>query len=63
MSQKNTTFIKNMNANIVICVGTCDGESDIFSIKIGLHKGSALNSYIFTLVMDKITKDIQGDNP
>jgi hypothetical protein len=62
-SKKNTTFIKNMYANIVICVGTCDGESDIFSIKIGLHKGSALNSYIFTLVMDNITKDIQGDNP
>jgi Reverse transcriptase (RNA-dependent DNA polymerase) len=39
------------------------GESDIFSIKIGLHQGSALSPYIFTLVMDEITKDIQGDIP
>jgi hypothetical protein len=42
----------------VTCVKACDGESDIFPIKIGLHQKSALSSYIFTLVMDEITKDI-----
>jgi hypothetical protein len=49
------TFVQN--------VSSCDGESDTFSIKIGLHQGSALSPYIFTLVMDEITKDIQGDIP
>jgi Reverse transcriptase (RNA-dependent DNA polymerase) len=44
-------------------VRTYDGESDIFPIKIGLHQGSALSAYIFTLMMDEITKDIQGDIP
>jgi Reverse transcriptase (RNA-dependent DNA polymerase) len=34
-----------------------------FPIKIGLHQGLALSPYIFTLVMDEITKDIQGDIP
>jgi hypothetical protein len=47
----------------VTCVRACDGEPDTFPIKIGLHQGSALSSYIFTLVMDEITKDIQGDVP
>jgi Reverse transcriptase (RNA-dependent DNA polymerase) len=47
----------------VTCVRACDGESDIFSIKIRLHQGSALGPYIFTLVMDEITKDIQEDIP
>jgi hypothetical protein len=37
---------------------TCDGEFDAFPIKIGLHQGSALSSYIFTLVINEITKDI-----
>jgi Reverse transcriptase (RNA-dependent DNA polymerase) len=45
----------------VTCIRACDGKSDAFSIKIGLHQGSALSPYIFTLVMDEITKDIQRD--
>jgi Reverse transcriptase (RNA-dependent DNA polymerase) len=55
---KYVTFIKDMYTNIMTCIRACDGESDTFSIKIGLHQGSALNSYIFTLVMDEIIKDI-----
>jgi hypothetical protein len=52
-----------MYTNVVIFVRACDGESDAFSIKIGLYQGSALSSYIFALVMDEITNDIQGDIP
>jgi hypothetical protein len=37
------------------------GESDAFSNKIGLHQRSVLSPYIFTFVMDEITKDIQWD--
>jgi hypothetical protein len=52
-----------MCTNVVTCVTAYDGESDTFHIKIGLHQGSALSPYIFTSVMDEITKDIQGDIP
>jgi hypothetical protein len=45
----------------VTFVRTCDGDTSDFSIKIGLHQGSALNSYLFVLVMDEVTRDIQGD--
>jgi Reverse transcriptase (RNA-dependent DNA polymerase) len=58
---KYVTLIKDMYINIVTCVRACESEFDIFSIKIGLYQGSALSLYIFTLVMDEITKDIQGD--
>jgi Reverse transcriptase (RNA-dependent DNA polymerase) len=61
VSTKYVILIKDMYTNVVTCVRACDGESDIFLIKIGLHQGSVLSSYIFTLVMDKITNDIQGD--
>jgi Reverse transcriptase (RNA-dependent DNA polymerase) len=60
---KYVTFIKDMYINVVTCVRACDSEFDAFPIKIGLHQGSALSTYIFTLVMNEITKDIQGDIP
>jgi Reverse transcriptase (RNA-dependent DNA polymerase) len=60
---KYVILIKYMYTNIVTCVRACDGESDTFPIKIGLHQGSALSLYIFTLVMNENTKDIQGDIP
>jgi hypothetical protein len=47
--QSTLPIIKDMYTNIVTCVKSCDGESDIFSIKIGLHQGSTLSSYIFHL--------------
>jgi Reverse transcriptase (RNA-dependent DNA polymerase) len=50
-----------MYTNIMTCVKACDSESNAFSIKIGLHQGLTLSPYIFTLVMDEITKDVQGD--
>jgi Reverse transcriptase (RNA-dependent DNA polymerase) len=60
---KYVTLIKDMYTDVVTCVRICDGESDTFPIKIGLHQGSALSLYIFTLVMDEITKDIQENIP
>jgi hypothetical protein len=47
-----------MYTNIITYTRVCDDESEIFSIKIRLHQGSALSSYIFTLVIDEITKNI-----
>jgi hypothetical protein len=38
-------------------------QSDTFTIKVGLYQESVLSPYIFTLVMDEITKDIQGYIP
>jgi Reverse transcriptase (RNA-dependent DNA polymerase) len=50
-----------MYTNVVTYIRTCDDESDVFPIKIRLQQGLALSSYIFTLVMDMIINDIQGD--
>jgi Reverse transcriptase (RNA-dependent DNA polymerase) len=55
---KYVTFIKDTYTNIMTYVRAYDGESDAFFIKMRLHQGSALSPYIFTLVMDEITKDI-----
>jgi hypothetical protein len=52
-----------MYDNVVTSVRTSDGDTNDFQINIGLHQGSALISYLFTLVMDEVTRDIQDGIP
>ena len=54
-------LIKNTYNNVVTSIQTSDGDTDDFSIRIGLYQGSALSPYLFALVMDEVTRDIQGD--
>jgi hypothetical protein len=60
VSSKYIILIKDMYDNVVTSVRTSDGDSNDFSINIGLHQESALSPYLFALVMDEITRDIQG---
>jgi hypothetical protein len=58
-------LIKDIYSKVVTSVRTSDGDTDNFpirialQIRIALHQGSALSPSLFTLVMDKITRDIQ----
>ena len=61
VSAKYITLIKDIYDNVVTSVRTSDGDIDDFPSKIRLHQGLALSPYLFTLVMDEATRDIQGD--
>jgi hypothetical protein len=63
VSTKYITLIKDMYDNFVTSVRTSDGDTNEFLINIGLHQGSALSPYLFALVMDEVTRDIQGGIP
>jgi hypothetical protein len=52
-----------MYGNVVTSVRTSDGDTDDFPINIGLHQGLALSPYLFDLVMDEVSRDIQEDIP
>jgi hypothetical protein len=52
-----------MYDNIVTSVRTSDGDTNDFPINIGLHQRSALSPYLFALVMDEVTRDIQCGIP
>ena len=56
-------LINDMYKNAMTFVLTCGGDTTDFSINIDLHQGSALSPYLFVLVMDEVTRDIQGDIP
>jgi hypothetical protein len=63
VSSKYITLIKDMYDNVVTSVRTSDGDTINFLINIGLHQRSALSPYLFALVMDEVTRDIQGGIP
>jgi hypothetical protein len=63
VSTKYITLIKDMYYNVMTSVQTSDRDTNDFPINIGLHQGSALSSYQFALVMDEVTRDIQGGIP
>jgi hypothetical protein len=60
VSSKYITLIKDIYDNVVTSVRTSDGDTNNFSINIGLLQGSALSPYLFALVMDEVIRDIQG---
>ncbi|ONL97201.1 Retrovirus-related Pol polyprotein LINE-1 [Zea mays] len=63
VATKYINLIKDMYTNVVTSVRTSDGDTDDFPINIGLHQGSALSPYLFALVIDEVTRDIQGVLP
>jgi hypothetical protein len=49
-----------MYDKVVTSLRTTDGDTNVFPINIGLHQGSTLSPYLFALVIDEVTRDIQG---
>jgi hypothetical protein len=60
---KYITLIKDMYDNIVTSVRTSDGDTNDLPIKIGLHQGLVLSPYLFSFVVDEVTRDIRGGIP
>nr|XP_016484574.1 PREDICTED: uncharacterized protein LOC107805102 [Nicotiana tabacum] len=44
-------------------VRTTGGDSDYFPVEMGLHQGSSLSPFLFSLAMDSSTRHIQGEVP
>jgi hypothetical protein len=56
---KYVTLIKDMYDKVVTSVRTTDGDTNVFPINIGLYQGSTLSPYLFALVIDEVTRNIQ----
>jgi len=55
--------IKDMYEGVKTGVRTPIGDTKYFPIDIGLHQGSTLSSFLFTTVMDELTREIQDEVP
>ncbi|VFR02509.1 unnamed protein product [Cuscuta campestris] len=58
-----TRAIKNMYDGAMTRVRTFRGDSESFSVGMGLHQGSALSPFLFALVMDVLTQGVQEGVP
>jgi len=52
-----------MYERVKTTVRTPAGDTEYFSIDIGLHQGSALSTFLFTIVLDELTREIQHEIP
>ncbi|XP_060170630.1 uncharacterized protein LOC132601565 [Lycium barbarum] len=53
--------IKDMYDGAKTRVTTVGGDSEHFPVTMGLHQGSALSPFLFTLAIDALTRHIQGE--
>ncbi|KAJ7979012.1 Retrovirus-related Pol polyprotein LINE-1 [Quillaja saponaria] len=60
---KYVEVIKDMYEGVLTRVRTVDGMTGEFPITIGVHQGSSLSPYLFALVMDELTYNIQDRAP
>nr|GEX50182.1 hypothetical protein [Tanacetum cinerariifolium] len=61
-----TRYIKvihDMYEGARTCVRTPTGNTEYFTVDVGLHQGSAISSYLFALILDELTKGIQDSIP
>ena len=56
-------IIKDMYDGCTTEVNTSVGSTDAVKIDVGLHQGSALSPFLFILIMDTITEDIEEKPP
>jgi hypothetical protein len=56
-------LIRSMYDRCCTRVRSAAGTTDRFSVTVGLHQGSALSPYLFLLVMDALSSDIQEEAP
>lgn len=61
--EKYIQLVRAMYSRASTHVRSVAGVTDKFNVAVGLHQGSALSPYLFLLVMDALTSDIQEEAP
>ncbi|GJX60025.1 retrovirus-related pol polyprotein LINE-1 [Tanacetum coccineum] len=55
--------IKDMYEGVKTRVRTIIGNTEFFPVDVGLHQGSAISPYLFTLILDELSREIQESIP
>ncbi|KAD4889082.1 hypothetical protein E3N88_21155 [Mikania micrantha] len=56
-------MIRDTYASAKTSVRAPVGDTDLFSVHVGLHQGSALSPFLFAVILDELSKSIQEDIP
>ncbi|GKE71327.1 retrovirus-related pol polyprotein LINE-1 [Tanacetum coccineum] len=55
--------IKDMYEGVKTRIRTIMGNTEFFPVDVGLHQGSAISPYLFTLILDELSWEIQESIP
>ena len=63
MVEKHVKVVQDMYENSVTTVRCAVGMTEGFKIEVGLHQGSALNPFLFAMVMNRLTDEVRQESP
>ena len=63
MAEKYVRLVQNMYKGGETVVKCAVGTTESFKVKVGLHQGSALSSFLFAVIMDRLTDEVRREPP
>ena len=63
VEEKYIRIIQDMYKDSKTLVRCAAGDTDEFEVTVGLHQGSALSPFLFAVVMDCMTREVQREAP
>ena len=61
--EKYVRLVKDMYHQCETVVRYAAGTSEPFAVEVGLHQGSALNPFLFAIMVDSLTETIRKEAP
>ena len=61
--KKYVRLVQNMYEESETVVRCAVGTTESFKVKVGLHQGSALSSFLFAAIMDRLMDEIKREPP
>ena len=61
--KKYVRLVQDMYEGSETVVRCAVGTTESFKVKVGLHQGSALSTFLFAVIMDKLTDEVRREQP
>ena len=61
--EKHIRLIQDMYEGCQTQVRCAAGETEVFEVTVGLHQGSALSPFLFAIIIDCLTQEVQREAP
>ena len=63
VAEKYVKVVQDMYEDSVATMRCAVGMTEGFKVEVGMHQGSALSSFLFAMVMDRLTDEIREESP
>ena len=63
IAEKYVQLVKDLYEGRETVLRCAVGTTESFKVKVGLHQGSALSSFLFVVIMDRLTDEVRREPP